>query len=263
MPVQDIDSFFSPNPARLGQSDYLRAAEAIDCEVAAIRAVIEVESLGSGIQRDGRPRILFERHCFHRDTEGRWSGLHPDISSPRPGGYRGRQAEYDRLAKAMLLDRGAALRSASWGAFQIMGFNHRVIGFDTVSDFVAAMIASEANQLDAFIGFIRANRLDAALRAHDWATFARGYNGRNYRTNRYDEKLAAAFARHAGEGTLVSLLRRGARGRAVRRLQELLEITVGGHFGPATEAAVRAFQRARRLSADGIVGPQTWASLAS
>ena len=263
MADQDIDVFISPDPAPLGQADFDRAARALGCEEAAIRAVIEVESLGSGFQRDGRPRILFERHCFHRDTDGRWSGLHPDISSARPGGYRGGQAEYDRLTRAMLLDRGAALRSASWGAFQIMGFNHRVVGFDKVADFVAAMVESEARQLDAFIAFIRSNQLDAALRAHDWAAFARGYNGRNYRTHRYDEKLAAAFARHAGEKMAMPLLRRGARGNAVQRLQERLEVTVDGDFGPATEAAVRAFQRARQLAADGVVGPRTWALLGS
>lgn len=54
----------------------------------------------------------------------------------------------------------------------------------------------------------------------------------------------------------------------VRRVQALLQdvasIHVGpldGDFGPNTELGVKAFQRARHLTADGIVGPHTWAYL--
>jgi N-acetyl-anhydromuramyl-L-alanine amidase AmpD len=62
------------------------------------------------------------------------------------------------------------------------------------------------------------------------------------------------------------ILRRGARGVAVRELQTRLtgaglSIRVDGIFGPRTEAAVRSFQRAQRLRADGVVGPQTWQRL--
>lgn len=59
------------------------------------------------------------------------------------------------------------------------------------------------------------------------------------------------------------LLQRGAQGVAVVRLQQLLR-RVGtfrgeatGVFDPATEAAVREFQRAHQLAADGLVGPLT------
>lgn len=47
----------------------------------------------------------------------------------------------------------------------------------------------------------------------------------------------------------------------VKKLQELLGITADGLFGPGTEKAVIAFQKANRLDADGIVGPRTWALL--
>lgn len=61
-------------------------------------------------------------------------------------------------------------------------------------------------------------------------------------------------------------LKRGSEGPAVRRLQRSLtaagfELRADGEFGPRTEAAVRAFQRAHRLEVDGIVGPRTWAAL--
>ena len=62
------------------------------------------------------------------------------------------------------------------------------------------------------------------------------------------------------------LLKRGAKGPDVRRLQERLNahgasVGVDGDFGPGTEQAVRQFQQARGLDADGKVGPRTWAAL--
>ena len=62
-------------------------------------------------------------------------------------------------------------------------------------------------------------------------------------------------------------LRRGSVGGSVIYLQKRL-LTLGfspgavdGDFGPKTEAAVRAFQQSKRLTADGIVGPKTWTAL--
>ena len=65
------------------------------------------------------------------------------------------------------------------------------------------------------------------------------------------------------------ILRRGSRGSAVAQLQEQLSAAgfdpgaADGIFGARTDAAVRAFQQARGLMVDGIVGPRTWAALAS
>jgi peptidoglycan hydrolase-like protein with peptidoglycan-binding domain len=64
-----------------------------------------------------------------------------------------------------------------------------------------------------------------------------------------------------------STIRVGTTGRAVRRLQRALRrtpnlgITVDGTFGPQLEASVKAFQEGAGLTADGIVGPLTWAAL--
>jgi hypothetical protein len=63
------------------------------------------------------------------------------------------------------------------------------------------------------------------------------------------------------------LLKEGSRSQLVKDLQRELKEKgfdpkgVDGQFGPHTEAAVKAFQKAHKLSADGVVGPQTWKAL--
>ena len=249
---------FTGNPAPLAAADFERAARAIGCAVAAVRAVCDVES-GGGFLPDGRPRILFERHVFSRQTGRRFDAVHPNLSNRSPGGYRGGAAEYARLHAAIALDRAAALQSASWGAFQIMGFNHKAAGFADVEAFVAAMVSGSGAQLDAFVRFLQSAGLADELVRRDWPAFARGYNGPDHAKNRYATRLAAAYARH--DESARPVLRPGDRGEAVRRLQTALGLTADGHFGPATHAAVRRAQQAARLAADGIVGPQPWAAV--
>lgn len=240
------------------------AAAKIGCAEAAVRAVMDVESRG-GFYADGRPKILFERHYFSRLTGRKFDAAHPDISNRQAGGYKGGTAEYDRLGRAIALDRDAALRSASWGAFQIMGDNCGVCGFSNVEDFVAAMVAGEPEQLAAFVGFVKGNHLDDEMIRLDWAGFARGYNGPGYKANRYDEKMAAAYRLHSNGGPRTSnpnpVLKMGDHGDAVARLQTALGISADGDFGPGTKAAVVAFQTKNGLGADGVVGPATWAKL--
>ena len=58
-------------------------------------------------------------------------------------------------------------------------------------------------------------------------------------------------------------LHQGSVGPAVATLQRRLNLTPAVHpaFGPATEAAVRMYQTRHKVSADGVVGPQTWGLL--
>ena len=60
---------------------------------------------------------------------------------------------------------------------------------------------------------------------------------------------------------LMKTLKKGSKGEEVKLLQQALGITADGDFGPKTEAAVIAFQKAHELTADGIVGAKTWAAL--
>ena len=178
----------------LTDADYQKAAEELGCEPAALKAVAAIESNGDPFLPDGRVKILFEAHIFARYTKGQFDKTHPHISSPTWNRklYKGGAAEWDRMAEAIELDRKAALMSASYGMFQIMGFNFALCGFTCVEDFVNA-IKDEPGQLAAFIQFIKSNHLDDELRRKDWAGFARGFNGPGYKLNFYDTRLARLY----------------------------------------------------------------------
>lgn len=209
-------------------------ASRLDVEMAALQAVAAVESSGAGFLAppDCRPKILFEGHIFHRLTAGRFSGAHPTLSYPKwdrrfyAGSLRG---EWERLEKAAVLDTAAAMQSASWGAFQIMGFNYALCGFDSVGRFVQAHSRDADSQVEAFANLIARPRspLIAPLREKQWARFARLYNGPGYKQNKYDIKMAQAYARFAGKPHAGKARRAGARdlppGRPDMAPLELLE----------------------------------------
>jgi peptidoglycan hydrolase-like protein with peptidoglycan-binding domain len=258
---------FIGDPTPLRDADYEKAAKNLHCTVAAVRAVAQVESAGSGFLADRRPKVLFERHIFHARTGGKYSAAHSNVSWPQRGGYLGGAREYDRLHEAIALDRKAALESASWGKFQVMAFNCTSCGHPDAESFVRAMVSGEPAQLAAFVAYIKKNKLDDELIRRDWAGFARGYNGSAYAENAYDRKMADAYALFAGGGARTDnpmpLLKLGDTGRDVMHLQELLGQEPDGDFGPATKARVLAFQKKAGLYADGIVGRQSWELLLS
>ncbi|MBB4859722.1 hypothetical protein HNO88_003051 [Novosphingobium chloroacetimidivorans] len=258
---------FIGDPTPLRDADFEKAARDLRCTVAAVRAVAQVESAGGGFLADGRPKILFERHIFHKRTAGKHSAAHSDISWPTRGGYLGGAREYERLKAALKLNRKAALESASWGKFQVMGFNHASCGHPKVEGFVRAMVSGEPAQLAAFVAFIKTCKLDDELIRRDWAGFARGYNGASYAENAYDRKMADAYALFASGGARTDnplpLLKIGDTGQDVMHLQELLGQAADGDFGPGTKAKVMAAQKKAGMYADGIVGRQTWELLLS
>jgi putative chitinase len=60
---------------------------------------------------------------------------------------------------------------------------------------------------------------------------------------------------------IIMILKNGSKGDDVKKLQEKLGVEAIGTFGPKTEAAVKAWQKANGLKDDGIVGDATWAKL--
>ena len=183
----------------LASQDFKEAAQKLDVDPAAIRAVDDIESRGSGFFGSGDPKILFEAHWFSNFTNGKYDDTHPNISSPQwdRSLYEGGQAEHRRLQEATELNRAAGLKSASWGRYQIMGFNWSECGYSELQHFINDMYESEKEHLGAFVGFIKSQNLAQPLRNRDWSTFARRYNGPGYKKNNYHTKLEEAFERHS------------------------------------------------------------------
>lgn len=226
---------FQGTALALSSDGLAEVASSLGVHAPEIWAVLAVETEGCGYLADRRPQILYERHIFHRLTRGQFDD--GNISDPSPGGYGSTGAhQYERLAAAVAKDRTAALQSASWGLGQIMGENFAAAGFQNVEDLATAMAQSEDLQLAVMGNFLAAGKLRASLQAHDWTTFARGYNGPNFVINRYDVRLNGEFQKFS-VGILPDLNVRAA---------QLYLTYLGFHPGPV----------------DGVAGEHTLSALA-
>ena len=184
------------------EADYRAAADKLGVEIAAVKAVAEVEASGQTmwtIAGHPRPPVRLEAHWFGRLTGYRFNDSHPHLSRRQwtPSvAARSRVEAWAQFEEASALDEAAAIQATSWGLFQIMGFHWKALGFASPQDMKAAAF-TEAGQLDLFIRFILANRpLQDALQRKDWPAFAVGYNGQGA-VDVYAPKIASAYGRHA------------------------------------------------------------------
>lgn len=222
-----LDYFAKFKGGEITDANWATTANALTCEEAVLKAISVVESGGNSSfwrlnKGDGAhiPAILFERHYFSKKTKGIYNDTFPDVSWPvgyrtrkklrandktMPFGeveeldtYSDRVSAYLRLIEAYRLDPNAALRSCSWGKFQVMGENFAACGAADLEEFVNAMCISEYEQLRMLAGFIQNKpRLWNAVKTKDWEAIALNYNGPGYKTFNYDTKLKAAYEKFA------------------------------------------------------------------
>jgi N-acetylmuramidase-like protein/putative peptidoglycan binding protein len=236
-------------------------------DAAYVWTVVEVETAGVtqglGFRIDRRPQILFERHVFRKYTNGRFDSEAPDVSGPA-GGYGLLSEQYVKLEKSLALCAKAklgaepALKSASWGMGQVMGFNCGCGGFKSCARMVQAMVRSEDAQLACMVGFLRANGLAEKLVDRDWAGFARIYNGPGYWQNHYDIKLAEQYQRFAS-GSVPNLELRTA--QVALLYLGYAPGKIDGISGPRTRAAIKNFRVAAGLPAGEELDGPTYQAL--
>jgi hypothetical protein len=122
----------------LTDEDFARAAKELNVEVAAVRAVAEVEAAGAGFLPDGRPAVLYEAHIFHKHSKGAHANA-KDRRGVKLSSLKWNRSLYgktgapqhNRYEDARKLDPDAANQACSWGTFQILGQNYKECGFDT------------------------------------------------------------------------------------------------------------------------------------
>ncbi|WEX10266.1 N-acetylmuramidase family protein [Chelativorans sp. AA-79] len=184
----------------IGDRDIALLADTIGCHPADLEAIAIVESNGFGWFKDGRMKILFEKHWFYRNLDDgakRNTAVKAGLArkawiAPKDGGYKDQSnadARYRLLARAIEIDEEAALRSISMGKFQIMGFNYALCGFVSAKHMWAQFLDSEANQLRALARFLDGKDLWPALRSRDFATIEKIYNGGGL-NGRYAARMA-------------------------------------------------------------------------
>ena len=252
----------------------VRAVEAIaareNLEPAALLAVAEVESGGKVYAVvDGRnePLLRWEGHYFDRRLSGadQAKARKAGLANPKAGAVANptsQSARWDLLVRAAEINAQAAFESCSWGVGQVMGAHWEWLGFGTVTELVNLCRKGAAGQIELMAKFIRKAGLAGALRARDWETFAKGYNGPGFRKNAYHTKMAAAYKRWKSGDAVV----RASGDGTVLKLQQRLvahgfKVELDGIRGKQTDAALKAFQKAQGLVVDGIAGSATWAAL--
>ena len=154
--------------------------------------------------------VRFENHVFYRewgraneatysahfrhDRQGKaWQGhrFRRDAAQPWTAFHGSQTLENEVLDFARGLDETAALRSASYGAGQVMGFNHALLGYDTPQAMYEAFNGGVRAQLDGMFSYFENTSALEALRRRDYVGFARAYNGAG-QADAYGERIRQA-----------------------------------------------------------------------
>ena len=187
---------FVGEAARLDAVDIPRMAARINVPEDVVHAVDETESRGSGFDKLGRPKMLFEPHLFYRLLSGadREKAVAAGLAYPK--WKKDYPADsYPRMVKAIAIHRDAALKAASWGRYQTLGDHYAMLGYSSPDAMVRAFMDDEEAHLEGFVTFIINSGVDDDLRAGRYDVFFRVYNGPAYVQNGYPAAFKANLAK--------------------------------------------------------------------
>lgn len=163
---------------------------AIDPKVA--RAIMLIESGGSGYNADGSLKIRFEAHIFEqyisknifdahfRYVPGEYNSQYyrESIRDPWIAIHVSQANERSAVAIAQNINQEAAAKATSFGVAQVMGFNHARVGYDSALQMAKAYSRDVIYQYFGFMNYILTDpELLQAVREKDWKRIALLYNG--------------------------------------------------------------------------------------
>lgn len=194
---------------RLTEDDYREVADSLGVEIAAIKAVVDIEAgkAHKGFWSEGKPLINFDLAMFRRHARrngvklGKYGKSHAVVfAAPNARKYGSQQAaQQARLDAARTIDDRSAIEGTFWGMFQIGGVSWKECGAESIDDFVDRMSRSERDQLDMFANFVRNTGMLKYIQNKDWSSFARRYNGPSYRARGYHTRMANAYKKYKKE----------------------------------------------------------------
>lgn len=167
---------------------YEAAAREIDCHPSLVRAFAIVESDEKPFTAGGFPVIRFEAHKWRQYRVATKEA----VAFDKAANSKDLDVRWQQFLAMADVNEEAAIKSHSFGLFQIMGFNHAACGFASATLFLQQM-KDPAEQVKAFKRFVLGNPpLLAAIRKHNAQQVGLHYNGPQYKRNKYDVKWAAA-----------------------------------------------------------------------
>ncbi len=270
---------------RIEDIDLPRLAQRIGVGEDELHAIIDVETSGTGFDKQGRPKMLFEPHVFYRNLSGakRTAAVNAGLAYAKWDKAKKYPADsYPRLKKALLIDETAALRACSWGLGQVLGENHRMVGYETPQAMVLAFMEDEEEHLEAMVEFIIASGIEDDMRKlaaldrktlpSDCEPIVKVYNGPSYKANNYHVKMANAHNKWrairdtplpdsapvlpVNDEKLVSNVQQLLRDKGYPEIGE-----PDGIYGPRTRNAILAFQADQKLPLTGVITDDLLAAL--
>ncbi len=197
IPQRFIDEARGDVVVQLTDDDYIAVAQKLSIDVAAIKAVVEIET---GRQHKGflaprKPIIYFDAKVFRRNCQRK--GVNLSRYKIVSGHGVNQELAHQRLQVACEIDSIIARESTFWGMFQIGGFNWKLCGADNLDDFVYKMSYSERTQLELFANFLVNTGMVKYLQTKNWGAFAYRYNGPKYARRGYHTRLARAYNKYS------------------------------------------------------------------
>ncbi|MFQ3535857.1 MAG: N-acetylmuramidase domain-containing protein [Aggregatilineales bacterium] len=202
-----------------------RLSDLLSIPVDVILGVLVAESDGAAFGEDGRMIIRFENHIFWRywgqanaarfDQHFRFDRTSParawrghqwraDAQSDWISFHGNQVLEWQVFEFARTLDETSAMLSISMGAPQIMGFNFKRLGYESVQQMFARFSTSAHAQIIGIFDFVKGAAATSpaiqALQRRDYITFTSIYNGSGNETVYADRirRFAAIFNRLIG-----------------------------------------------------------------